>query len=128
MANPYIVGRPVPYSQLYGRDQLIQTCCNDIHNSIWLLGRRRSGKTSVLLAVEELILKEGEWFPVYISFEHCYSDDDIREEFSYRLEENLNESKLKQSYQPSETECNFIDCVRDFCSWLNIELRECFGG
>jgi len=45
LANPYIVGPPVQGAQLYGRRGLIETCYREENRNIWLLGRRRSGKT-----------------------------------------------------------------------------------
>jgi hypothetical protein len=118
MANPYIVGPNVPYSQLYGRDHLIQKCCEDVNNNIWLLGRRRSGKTSVLLAIEEVVLQQEKWFPVYITLEYCYSDDDIKQEFLFRLQENLTDSRLEEMYQPLDDGHDFVNQIRDFYRWL----------
>ena len=120
MANPYIVGPPVSYSHLYGRDELIQECYQDVHNNIWLLGRRRSGKTSVLYAIEEYALTNKEWFPVYVTLENCFSDADIKKSFLRDFRNNLANLEMEEEYQPPNgDEHNFADSVDDVCSWLN---------
>ncbi len=120
MANPYIVGGRVPHSQLYGRDELIQKCYQDVSkNNIWLLGRRRSGKTSVLYAIEECALERKEWFPVYIDMLQCFSDADIKKSFLRKCQENLKKIGIEEEYQPPEEEHDFADLVDDVCRWLN---------
>jgi len=119
MANPYIVGSPVAYSHLYGRDDLIQSCYQDVNNNIWLLGRRRSGKTSILHAIEKLALERKEWFPVYITLEICFSDADIRKSFLRGFRKNLNKFELEAEYQPPAEEHDFVDSVDEVCRWLN---------
>jgi len=119
MANPYIVGSPVLSSHLYGRDELIQRCYHDVNNNIWLLGRRRSGKTSVLYAIEEFALEKKEWFPVYVTLEDCFGDADIKKSFLRDLRNNLRRFELNEEYQPPAEEHSFADLVDDICEWLN---------
>ncbi|MBM3238926.1 ATP-binding protein [Candidatus Poribacteria bacterium] len=119
MANPYIVGSPVLYSQLYGRDELIEKCYADVNNNIWLLGRRRSGKTSVLCAIKEFALEKKEWFPVYVTLEDCFSDDDIKKSFLRDFRDNLEKFDIEDKYQPPDGEQDFADSVDDICRWLN---------
>ena len=121
MANPYTVGPPVSYSHLYGRDELIQKCYQDVHNNIWLLGRRRSGKTSVLYAIEEYALNSEEWFPVYVTLEDCFSDADIKKSFLRDFRNNLAKFEMKEEYQlPDDNEYGgFVDLVDDICQGLN---------
>jgi len=118
MANPYIAGRPVLDDELYGREELIANSYQNENNNIWLLGRRRSGKTSVLYAIEEFARKEREWFPVYITLEHCFSDDDIKNECWEQLQTNLEKSGL-DGYQPPDAQHDCINLLKNFCKWLN---------
>jgi len=119
MVNPYIVGKPVPSYHLYGRDELIEKCYQNMNNNIWLLGRRRSGKTSVLYAIEKFALARKEWFPVYITLEDCFSDSDIKKSFLRGFQNNLKKIELEEEYQPPDETYDFVDLVDDVCRWLN---------
>jgi len=52
--NPYTVGGPVRAAHFYGRTALIQTILEGNDRAIWVIGNRRSGKTSLLRRLEEL--------------------------------------------------------------------------
>jgi hypothetical protein len=52
--NPYTVGGPVRGLHFYGRKALIQTILDGNDRSIWVVGNRRIGKTSLLLRLEQL--------------------------------------------------------------------------
>ncbi|MDQ2998887.1 MAG: ATP-binding protein, partial [Chloroflexota bacterium] len=52
--NPYTVGGPVRGLHFYGRTALIQTILDGNDRSIWVVGNRRIGKTSLLLRLEQL--------------------------------------------------------------------------
>jgi len=120
MANPYIVGPPVPYSRLYGRDELIQKCYQDVYNNIWLLGRRHSGKTSVLLAIKEVALEEKkEWLPVYVTLEGRNTDADIKDLFLKDYQANLKRFELEVEYQPPAETHDFVDSVESICRSLD---------
>jgi len=47
MRNPYITGRWVRGTDFYGRKALIETILHGPDSSIWVMGLRRSGKTSL---------------------------------------------------------------------------------
>jgi DNA-binding MarR family transcriptional regulator len=53
-AIPYVVGQWVRGEKFYGRNELITEILDGHRNSIWLLGARRVGKTSLLKQVEHL--------------------------------------------------------------------------
>lgn len=52
--NPYTVGGPVRGVHFHGRAALIQTILDGNDRSIWVVGNRRIGKTSLLLRLEQL--------------------------------------------------------------------------
>ncbi len=52
--NPYTVGGPVRGAHFYGRAALIQAILEGNDRAIWVIGNRRSGKTSLLRRLEEL--------------------------------------------------------------------------
>ena len=58
-ANPFVVGQWVRGEQFYGRRALIDEILTGPRNSLWLLGTRRIGKTSLLKQVEHLTSSEG---------------------------------------------------------------------
>ena len=49
---PYVIGQWVRGERFYGRTRLIQEILEGPRDSIWLLGTRRIGKTSLLREVE----------------------------------------------------------------------------
>jgi len=51
--NPYTVGGPVRGSHFYGRTAMIQAILEGNDRAIWVIGNRRSGKTSLLRRLEE---------------------------------------------------------------------------
>ncbi|MEO7911384.1 MAG: AAA family ATPase [Roseiflexaceae bacterium] len=52
--NPYTVGGPVRGLHFYGRKGLMQAILEGNDRSIWVVGNRRIGKTSLLLRLEQL--------------------------------------------------------------------------
>ncbi|MBM3238925.1 hypothetical protein FJZ31_21750 [Candidatus Poribacteria bacterium] len=112
MANPYIVGDRVPSSQLYGRRELIQECYEDDKNNVWLLGKQRSGKTSILHAIEESALKDKEWLPVYIDMSGCFSGGDVKNAFLKAFRTNLKGFDTVRN-------CSFPDEVYDFAGLVS---------
>jgi len=118
MANPY-TGNPVPYSDLYGRNELIKSCYKDVNNNIWLLGRRRSGKTSVLYAIGEIALGKKQWFPVYIDMSDCFNEEDIKKSYLREFQDNLREINLEEDYQSLGEEHDLFSLVDYTCGWLN---------
>jgi len=69
--TPYVVGQWVRGEKFYGRDALLDEILNGSRNSIWLLGTRRIGKTSVLKQLEHLTKAspEGPYFPIFWDFQ-----------------------------------------------------------
>ena len=58
-ANPYVVGQWVRGERFYGRRALIDEILNGPRNSLWVLGTRRIGKTSLLKQLEHLTVAGG---------------------------------------------------------------------
>ncbi len=52
MINPYTVGNPVLKTDFYGRKELIENLLDEHRQLIYLMGTRRSGKTSLLHQLE----------------------------------------------------------------------------
>ena len=53
--NPFVVGQWVRGERFYGRRALIEEVLNGPRNSLWVLGTRRIGKTSLLKQLEHLV-------------------------------------------------------------------------
>ena len=58
-ANPYVVGQWVRGERFYGRSSLIDEILDGPRNSLWVLGTRRIGKTSLLKQLEYLTSSDG---------------------------------------------------------------------
>lgn len=58
MRNPYICGAWVTGTHFYGRQRLVQEIADGRFEALYIMGRRRSGKTSLLHRVEEVRLTE----------------------------------------------------------------------
>ncbi len=59
LRNPYICGGWVTGSHFYGRGELVQEMVSGQFEALYVIGGRRSGKTSLLRRVEEVCLSEG---------------------------------------------------------------------
>ncbi|MBD3869918.1 MAG: protein kinase [Acidobacteria bacterium] len=65
-ANPYVVGQWVRGERFYGRSALIDEILTGPRNSLWVLGTRRIGKTSLLKQLEHLTSSEGSGYvPIF---------------------------------------------------------------
>ena len=65
-SNPYVVGQWVRGERFYGRKVLIDEILNGPRNSLWVLGTRRIGKTSLLKQLEHLTSSDGSnYVPVF---------------------------------------------------------------
>jgi hypothetical protein len=65
-ANPFVVGQWVRGERFYGRKALIDEILNGPRNSLWVLGTRRIGKTSLLKQLEHLTSSEGSGYvPIF---------------------------------------------------------------
>jgi hypothetical protein len=66
MSNPYVVGQWVRGERFYGRSALIDEILDGPRNSLWVLGTRRIGKTSLLKQLEHLTSTErGGFLPIF---------------------------------------------------------------
>ncbi|HKB08552.1 MAG TPA: hypothetical protein VKF61_09765, partial [Candidatus Polarisedimenticolia bacterium] len=70
-STPYVIGQWVRGEKFYGRAALLEEILQGNRNSIWLLGTRRVGKTSVLKQLEHITASspEGPYFPVFWDFQ-----------------------------------------------------------
>ena len=75
--NPYVVGQWVRGDKFYGRAHLIEEILDGPRNSIWVLGTRRIGKTSLLKQLEHLTCQDDRgYLPLFWDFQGA---DDPRE-------------------------------------------------
>jgi hypothetical protein len=66
MNNPYVVGQWVRGERFYGRSELIEEILDGPRNTLWVLGTRRIGKTSLLKQLEHLASTERrEYLPIF---------------------------------------------------------------
>ncbi len=85
--TPYVVGQWVRGDKFYGRAALLDEILNGGRNSIWLLGTRRIGKTSVLKQLEHLTTAspDGAYFPVFWDFQGSSDLDELHGELKNAL-------------------------------------------
>jgi hypothetical protein len=77
MRNPYITGRWVSGPEFYGRQALTEAILRGPDNHLWVMGLRRTGKTSLLRQIE-LLSKEGSSFlPLFWDLQGCQAPDDL---------------------------------------------------
>jgi len=70
MINPYVVGQWVRGERFDGRSELIEEILDGPRNSLWILGTRRIGKTSLLKQLEHLTsTEEREYLPIFWDFQ-----------------------------------------------------------
>jgi serine/threonine protein kinase len=69
--SPYVIGQWVRREKFYGRAALIEEILDGHRNSMWVLGTRRIGKTSLLKQIEHLASAAPErgWFPLFWDFQ-----------------------------------------------------------
>ena len=85
-ANPYVVGQWVRGERFYGREALIDEILNGPRNSLWVLGTRRIGKTSLLKQLEHLTSSDGsEYVPIFWDFQGADNPDELRLTFADAL-------------------------------------------
>ncbi|MGD9252921.1 MAG: protein kinase [Holophagae bacterium] len=69
-ANSYVVGQWVRGDRFYGRAELIEEVLDGPRNSLWVLGTRRVGKTSLLKQLEHLAVSTDRGFvPIFWDFQ-----------------------------------------------------------
>jgi hypothetical protein len=84
--NPYVVGQWVRGERFYGRVELIDEILNGPRNSLWVLGTRRIGKTSLLKQLEHLTSSDGQEFvPIFWDFQGADNPGELSLTFSDAL-------------------------------------------
>ncbi len=84
--NPFVVGQWVRGQRFYGRAALIDEILNGPRNSLWVLGTRRIGKTSLLKQLEHLTDSEDSGFvPIFWDFQGAEDSAELDLTFSDAL-------------------------------------------
>ncbi len=85
-ANPFVVGQWVRGDRFYGRGALIEEILEGPRNSLWVLGTRRVGKTSLLKQLEHLTSMDGQnYLPIFWDFQGADDPDELNFTFSDAL-------------------------------------------
>jgi len=98
--NPYIAGSPVLDKEMfYGRSEIIRTIIRGIHgNHYYILGERRSGKTSLLRRLTEEIKSlddpKHDFCPIPLDFQSI-SEETLFKSLSGELLKSLSKLELK---------------------------------
>ena len=86
MTNPYVVGQWVRGERFYGRSSLIDEILDGPRNSLWVLGTRRIGKTSLLKQLEHLTSSNGHGYvPIFWDFQGADNPGELSLTFSDAL-------------------------------------------
>ena len=93
---PFVVGQWVRGERFYGRAEQLAEILDGHRNSLWLLGTRRVGKTSLLKQLEHLTSSSSEsgYFPVFWDFQGSEDPAELHLDFADALldaEERLDE-------------------------------------
>lgn len=111
-AVSYVVGQWVRGTGFYGREREIAEVLEGPRSSLWLLGTRRSGKTSLLKQLEHLTASAPEpvYFPVFWDFQGA---ENARE-----LHLNFNDALLdaEERLEPLDLTAEEIECDDLFSS------------
>ena len=86
-ASPFVVGQWVRGDRFYGRAAQIEEILQGHRNSIWLVGTRRIGKTSLLKQIEHItdMAREQRYFPVFWDFQGADTPDELHLNFADAL-------------------------------------------
>jgi hypothetical protein len=99
--NPYVVGQWVRGERFYGRDSLVEEVLDGPRNSIWVLGTRRIGKTSLLKQLEFLTSTErNDYLPIFWDFQGADDPEELNLSFVDALldaEDRLNAFEIEIS-------------------------------
>jgi len=86
VTNPYVVGQWVRGERFYGRSSLIDEILDGPRNSLWVLGTRRIGKTSLLKQLEHLTSSNGHGYvPIFWDFQGADNPGELSLTFSDAL-------------------------------------------
>ena len=84
--NPYVVGQWVRGERFYGRNSLIDEILNGPRNSLWVLGTRRIGKTSLLKQLEHITSSNGsDYVPIFWDFQGADDPNELKLTFTDAL-------------------------------------------
>jgi hypothetical protein len=84
--NPFVVGQWVRGERFYGRRALIEEVLEGPRNSLWVLGTRRIGKTSLLKQLEHLTSTErDDYLPIFWDFQGADNPNELDLTFSDAL-------------------------------------------
>lgn len=83
--NPYVVGQWVRGDRFYGRTAQIKEILEGPRSSIWLLGTRRIGKTSLLKELEHVAAMGSRYFPVFWDFQGVDNGAELHLDFADAL-------------------------------------------
>lgn len=75
--NPYIAGAYVTGREHYGREEVLETLLEGGARAHWIVGNRRTGKTSLLRQTELLAVRRGQLVPLYWDMQGCGSYTDL---------------------------------------------------
>jgi hypothetical protein len=86
-AIPFVVGQWVRGDRFYGRTTQIEEILEGHRNSIWLVGTRRIGKTSLLKQIEHITDRSPDqrYFPVFWDFQGADSPEELHLNFADAL-------------------------------------------
>jgi tRNA A-37 threonylcarbamoyl transferase component Bud32 len=84
---PYVVGQWVRGDRFYGRTSQIEEILEGPRNSLWLLGTRRVGKTSLLKQLEHMTSTSPErgYFPIFWDFQGATDPEELHLNFNDAL-------------------------------------------
>ena len=84
---PYTVGNWVRGERFYGREELLAEVLSGQRQALWLLGTRRSGKTSLLRQVELLAAaaEPARWFPLFWDLQGADDEAGLHESWADAL-------------------------------------------
>jgi hypothetical protein len=103
---PYVVGQWVRGERFYGREELIAEILDGHRNSIWVLGTRRIGKTSLLKQLEHITASGDQNFlPIFWDFQGADDSEELNLTFNDALldaEDRLEEFGISVSDLESE--------------------------
>ncbi len=124
---PFVVGQWVRGEKFYGRRAQIEEILEGPRNSLWLLGTRRIGKTSLLKQLEHMTAQSPErgYFPIFWDFQGASDPAELHLDFADALldaEERLEEQGLLLSDLESDDLFTSLGHLRRKLKTKNLKL------